>query len=151
MVRSLLRSSLLTRSSGLRFALMVLGVCVLLASVPLWLGMADFDYHYAFDRTIENPTFEQETETAPYRQLSSGDKRVVDAALDGESFTFEDDSKEFPQYVSRAGTYYRFEARRAVDWTNPSTLGPTLLGVLGLWGTIEAVQHERMSLGPRGY
>ena len=151
MVRSLLDSSLLTRSSGLRFALMLLGVCVLLGSAPVWLTTADFDYHYSYERTVENPTFRQETQTSPYRQLTSEEKRVVDAAIDGKTFSFEDDSTTFPPYVSRGGTTYQFDARRAIDWTNPGSFVPILVGVVGLWLTIEAVQHERKRLGPRGY
>lgn len=151
MVRSLLDSSLLTRSSGLRFGLMLLGICVLLGSAPLWLATADFDYNYAFERTVEDPTFRQDTQTSPYRQLTSEEKRTVDAAIDGRSFSFEDDSKDLPKYVSRGGTTYQFTARRAVDWAYPGSFGPILCGIVGLWLTAESIQHERKHLGPRGY
>lgn len=151
MVRSLLDSSLLQRSSGLRFVLMLLGVCVVLGSVPLWLGAADFDYHYSFERTVEDPGFRQEMQTSPYRQLSLDEKRIVDAAINGNTFNFEDDTKDLPKYVSRGETYYKFSARRVVDWTYPGSFAPILVGIVGLWVTIETIQHERKHLGPHGH
>jgi hypothetical protein len=151
MVRSLLHSSLLQRSSGLRFALLFLGICVLLASVPLWFGMADFDYHFSYDRTLRDPSFYQQTQTSPYGQLLDENKRVVDAALAGKTFEFEDDTKNLPEIVRKDGVYRKFNARRTIDWTYPGTLGPTVLGFMGLWIIIESIQHERKYLGPRGY
>jgi hypothetical protein len=151
MVRSLLDSSWLRRSSGLRFVLMLLGVCLLLTSVPLWLAVADYDYHFSYDRELENPSFYQEIHTSPYEQLAREKKRIVDAALGGERFDFEDDTKDLPAVVRKNGVYHKFASYRAIDWLYPGTLGSILLGFVGLWLTIEAVQHERKHLGPRGY
>ena len=151
MVRSLLRSTLLTRYSSLRLLLMVLGVCVLLASGPIWLGTADFDYRFSYDGQVEEPSFEQKTQTTPYRQLDPGTRRIVDNAIDGKSYGFEDDTRSLPQYVSRGGTFYGFTSRRAVDWENPGSFGPVLTALVGFWLVFEAVQHERRQLGPHGY
>lgn len=151
MVRSLLHSALLERYSTLRFALMALGICVLLASAPLWLGTADFDYHYSYKGQIEDLSFQQETETTPYRQLDPGTKRIVDSAIDGQSYDFEDDTRDLPKFVSRGETYYSFDARRAIDWAYPGTFAPLLAGLVGFWMVFEAVQHERRQLGPHGY
>jgi hypothetical protein len=151
MVRSLLHSALLERHSTLRFAFMLLGVCVLLASGPLWLGTADFDYRFSYDGQVADPSFQQELETTPYRQLDTGAKRIVDNALDGQSYDFEDDTRSLPKYVSRGGTFYAFNAGRSVDWTNPGSSVPVLTGLVGLWLVFEAVQHERSQLGPRGH
>ena len=150
MVRSLLHSSLLERHSALRFTLMLLGVCVLLASLPAWLGAADFDYHFSYNHQIQDPTFEQERETTPYDQLSPEERQYVDAALDGERFDFEDDSRTMPSIVERGGTYYAFDSGRSVDWLNPGSFGPVLVGLAGFWLVFEAVQHERAHLGPHG-
>src|SRR5699024_9044077 len=150
MVRSLLHSSWLRESSGLRLALMVLGVCVLLASVPVWLGAADFDYHFSYDRQLDDPSFEQKTNAAPYQQLTGEKKQVVDAAFDGRTYNFDDDTKDLPSVVSRDGTYYKFDSRRAVDWMYPGSFVPILVGIVGFWLVFEAVQHERAHLGPRG-
>lgn len=151
MVRSLLRSSVLQRSSSIRLVLLVLGICVLLASVPLWLAMADYDYHYSFERERSDITFQQELVTTPYDQLSPETQRVVDAAIAGETFNFEDGTMDLPGFVSRGGTYYQFDARRAIDWLYPGSFVPILIGFVGLWLAVEAIQHERRSLGPRGY
>jgi hypothetical protein len=142
---------MLERHSTLRFSLMLLGVCVMLASAPLWLGMSDFDYHFSYEGQVEDPNFQQELETTPYRQLDAGTKRIVDTALDGRSYTFEDDTRSLPSYVSRGGTFYAFDSRRAIDWTYPGTLVPILAGLAGLWMVFEAVQHERSQLGPYGH
>ena len=151
MVRSLLHSGVLERRSTLRFALMFVGVCAMLASVPLWLGMADFDYHYSYAGQIENPSFYQKTETTPYRQLDSETRRIVDSAMNGRSYTFEDDTRTLPPLVSRGDTYHEFDARRVIDWTYSGTFAPIALGLVGFWLVFEAVQHERRQLGPRGY
>ena len=151
MVRSLLGSSLLQRYATLRFGLMLLGVSILLASVPVWLGTADFDYHYSFDRERTELSFEERTQTAPYRQLTGETEQRVDAALDGKTYNFEDDTVELPEFVRRDGTTYEFDARRTVDWTNPGSFVPVVVGLVGLWLTIEAVQHERQHLGPYGH
>ena len=150
MVRSLLHSSLLRRHSSLRFTLMLVGVCVLLASGPVWLVAADYDYHFSYNHQIQNPSFEQRSETTPYDQLSADEKQYVDAALDGQSFDFEDDSRDLPSIVSRGDTYYAFDSRRSVDWLNPGSFGPVLVAVAGFWLLFEAVQHERAHLGPHG-
>ena len=150
MVRSLLHSSWLRGSSGLRFTLMLLGVCVMLASVAVWFGAADFDYHFSYDRQLDTPSFDQKSHASPYQQLDPDKKRVVDAALDGKTFDFEDDTTDLPSVVSRGGTYYKFDSRRAVDWTYPGSFGPVLALIAGFWLVFEAVQHERAQLGPRG-
>lgn len=150
MVRSFLDSSLLQRHSTLRFALLFVGVCVMLGSVALWFGTADFDYHYGFDGQIDDVSFQQEIRTTPYGQLSPDTKRIVDRAVQGRSFTFENGEMSLPTLVSHGGTYYRFDARRVVDWLNPGSVVPVLSGLMGLWATIEAVQHERKHLGTRG-
>jgi hypothetical protein len=151
MVRSILHSTLLARHSTLRFLLMVLGVCVLLASGPLWIGTADFDYQFSYNGQIEELTFQQELETTPYRQLDAETKRIVDNAIDGKSYSFEDDTRSLPQYVSRDGTFYGFTSRRAIDWTNPGSFVPILTALAGFWLVFEAIQHERQQLGPHGY
>ncbi|EMA39134.1 hypothetical protein [Halococcus hamelinensis] len=129
---------------------MLLGVCVLLASLPAWLGAADFDHHFSYNHRIQDPTFEQERETTPYDQLSTEEKQYVDAAIDGRSFDFEDDSREMPSVVERGGTDYALDSARSVDWLNPGSFGPVLGGIAGFWLVFEAVQHERAHLGPHG-
>jgi hypothetical protein len=151
MVRSLLHSAVLERRSTLRFAVMILGVCVLLGSAPLWLGTADFDYHFSYDGQVADPTFQQETETTPYRQLDAETRRIVDSALGGRSYTFEDGTRSLPQYVLRDGTFHGFDSNQIIDWTNPASFVPVLTGLVGLWMVFEAVQHERSHLGPRGH
>jgi hypothetical protein len=151
MVRSLLNSTLLTRRSGLRFMLFFLAVSVMLASVPLWLIMADYDYHFAFEGQQDKISFKQKQQTPSYSHLSANKQRIVDAAIDGQSFTFEDDTKTFPEFVYRGGTYYQFDSYRVIDWTYPGTIGPIVVGLVGLWLTVEAVQHERKQLGTPGY
>jgi hypothetical protein len=151
MVRSLLHSAVLERRSGFRYAVMVLGVCVLLGSAPLWLGMADFDYQFSYEGRVADPTFQQELETTPYQQLDADIRPIVDNALDGRSYTFEDGTRSLPEYVSRDGTLHGFDSRRAVDWTNPGSSVPILSGLVGLWLVFEAVQHERKHLGPFGH
>ncbi|HET7324826.1 MAG TPA: hypothetical protein VFJ06_10880 [Halococcus sp.] len=150
MVRSLLNSSLLQRSEGLRFVFLVLGMCILLASVVMWVGLADFDYHFSYGHELDSPSFVQKTHATPYEQLDGTKKHIVDAAFDGRSFTFEDDTKDLPEIVNKNGVYYKFASNRAIDWTNPNTFGPTVFGFVGLWLVLEAIQHERKSLGPRG-
>ncbi|GAA0470974.1 hypothetical protein MUK72_07485 [Halococcus dombrowskii] len=151
MVRSILRSALLTRYSSLRFLLMLLGVCVLLASGPIWLGTADFDYQFGYNGQVDELSFQQQTQTTPYRQLDAGTKRIVDNAIDGQSYSFEDDTRSLPKYVSRDGTFYGFTSRRAIDWANPGSFVPILTALAGFWLIFEAVQHERRQLGPHGY
>ena len=151
MVRSLLDSTLLTRRSGLRFVVFFLAVSVMLASVPLWVVMADYDYHFAYEGQQENISFNQKMQTSSYSHLSANKQRIVDAAIDGQSFTFEDATKTFPEFVYRGGTYYQFDTHRAIDWTHPGTLGAMVVGLVGLWLTIESVQHERKQLGPVGH
>jgi hypothetical protein len=151
MVRSLLDSTLLTRRSGLRFVVFFLAVSVMLASVPLWVGMADYDYHFAYEGQQDDISLNQKMQTPSYSDLSANKQRIVDAAIDGQSFTFEDDTKTLPEFVYRDGTYYQFDSYQVIDWTHPRTLGAMVVGLVGLWLTIEAVQHERKQLGPVGY
>ena len=146
MPRSLLKNNRLKNSSSLRFILMFLGICILLGSVAVWFGVADFDHQYSFDR--EQPpseiSFREETRTDPYDQLQPETRRIVDQALNGREFTFEDGEKQLPTRIRRGNTYYEFISKRTLDYTNPATFGPILLGIFGLYLVIEAIQHERM-------
>jgi hypothetical protein len=146
MPRSLLKNKYLKSSSTLRFILMVLGVCILLGSVAAWVGIADFDSQYSFvgDHQSNDLPFRERVKADPYDQLESDTRNIVDKALNGKEFTFEDDRKQLPKYVTQGNTYHEFNYRRTIDWTNPRTFGPILLGILGFWLTIEAIQHERM-------
>ena len=146
MPRSLLKNERLRNSSSLRFILMFFGICILLGSVAVWFGIADFDYQFSFDeeQQANELSFREETRTDPYDQLQPETRKIVDQALNGQEFSFENDEKQLPKRVSRGGTYYVFNSRRTIDWINPATFGPILLGILGFWLTIEAIQHERM-------
>ena len=151
MVRSLLDSSSLQESRSLRFTILLVGVALVLASGPLWVGIADRDYRFSATGERENLPPAVEQAAIPYGQLSPENQRTVDAALAGESFRFEDGTKQLPRYVSRGNTYYEFDSRQVIDWTSPASFGPIPLGIFGVWFVIEVIQHERKSLGPFGH
>ena len=146
MPRSLLKNEYLKNSSTLRFVLLFLGICILLGSVAIWFGVADFDYQFSFseDHQADDLSFQEQSRADPYNQLDANTRKTVDQALNGKEFTFENDEKQLPKYVSQGDTYHEFNSKRAADWANPVTFGPILLGVLGFWLVMEAIQHERM-------
>lgn len=146
MPRSLLKNERLKNNSTLRFALLFLGICILLGSVAIWFGVADFDYQYSFDEDHQanELSFQEKTQADRYDQLTPDTRKTVDQALNGKEFSFENDEKQLPKYVSQGDTYHEFNSKRAADWTNPATFSPILTGILGFWLMLEAIQHERM-------
>ena len=145
-------SSRLQESVTLRFLLLFFPrIVVLLGSVPAWLVMVDHDYHFSYEGQVDEVSFEQELRTSSYGQLPAEKQRIVDSAIDGRTFDFEDGGRSLPAFVRRGDVYHQFDAGRAIDWTNPGSVVPIAVGVVGVLIVIEAIQQECANLGPAGY
>ena len=124
-----------------------LGIVVLLGSVPAWLVMVDDDYHFSYEGQVGEVSFEQELRTSPYGQLSAEKQRIVDSAVNGRTFDFEDGGRSLPAFVRRGDVYHQFDSRRAIDWTNPGSFVPIAVGVVGV--LILSDRNTRISNGRR--
>lgn len=113
MVRSLLRNERLKDSSSLRFILLLVGICILLGSVAVWFGIADFDHRFSLDSQQQpsEVSFKQETRTDPYNQLQPDVQRIVNQAINGQEFRFESGEMQLPTRVRQGGTNYKFNSR----------------------------------------
>lgn len=151
MVRTLLSSQTLENDRTLQHVILVIGLCFMLGSVPLWLGVADQDYQFSLagERTDLSPAIE--TSAYQYNQLPSKEQQIVDEAMNGKSFYFEDGSMDLPRFVVKSNTYYEFNSSPIIDWASPLSFGPIIIGIVGIWLTFEAIQHWRKQLGPFGY
>ena len=113
--------------------------------------MVDHDYHFSYEGQVDEVSFEQELRTSSYGQLPAEKQRIVDSAIDGRTFDFEDGGRSLPAFVRRGDVYHQFDSRRAIDWTNPGSFVPIAVGVVGVLIVIEVIQQECANLGPAGY
>lgn len=123
------------------FALLFLGVCVLLAGVGLWFAIADQDYQYVYQETTDSQPRFSET-LGYYDQLSASEQEMVDRALDGEAPRAETRGQTPPPVVKRGDEYLVFRRYSYFDWTDPRTGGSVLVAVLGLAGIVQAVRSD---------
>lgn len=65
--------------------------------------------------------------------LDAHQRQIFGEATGSESYVSEVPS-DFPDRVQRNDTYYDFAYTRSVDWTDPSTLLPTVTSLGGLLG-----------------
>jgi hypothetical protein len=135
-------------SSWTRFALLFLGVSVMLAGAAGWLALADKDYQYRYVGT-EDRQPRHEGSLGYYDSLSDAERSVVDRAMAGEAPRLESRANLPPEVIERDGEYLVFRGYAYYDWTNPRTAGPTGVGLLGLGMVVLAVRSDVRSRGVR--
>lgn len=119
-------------------ALVVFGT-VMLAGAATFVATVDHDYHYSLDERLEE---RPDSYPTPYEDLPPGQQATVDAAIAGESFTFQTAAPVPPTLVERDGGYYRFETGRSFDWTDPATAVPVAVTLFGLAGVVSLVYRD---------
>lgn len=135
-------------SSWKRFVLLFLGASIMLAGVGTWFALADEDYQYRFVRSEERYP-QHEGNLGYYDSLSPEERAVVDRAMAGETPRLESRANLPPNVVERDGEYLVFRGYSHYDWTNPRTLGPTGVGLLGLGMVVLAVRSDVRHRGVR--
>lgn len=128
--------------SFLTFCLFVLGICVAFAGVLYWVGELDYDHHYELEATYDELP-PHEGGYRYYSSLSPEKQGIVDGAIDGTFYTFEDASKVPPDLIRRGDTYYVFEYRTSFDWTDPGMATGTGVFVAGGMMVLEAIRREQ--------
>lgn len=144
-----------TRST-LHFLLVFLGVSVLLAGAVMWVGLRDYDHHYAFEGTYDtipekwnertNPVqrAEYREEYAAYDELDDRERRIFHGAIDdGRRYSFQSQAEVPPTLVEKDGTFYLFDYHRSFDWTDPGMAGATATLLAGFWIAFEGVRREQ--------
>jgi hypothetical protein len=121
-------------------ALMVLGVVVAMSGVVLFVAIADDDYRFAIDKTLDEPPRDV-VSIMPYEALSPKQQQYFDQARQGNPPHFEETNR-MPRVVEVDGTYYYSKAPRYYDWLNPRTFGPTLTFFVGGAIAIKAVRLD---------
>lgn len=119
--------------------LLVAGIIVALSGILLFVAVADYDYRYAIDTTLDRPP-QGVTDILPYDGLSNQQKEIFAKAVSGETLHFEEET--MPLVVERDGTYYVSKAPRYFDWTNPRTFGPVLIFVSGVFVVVQAIRRD---------
>ena len=135
-------------SSWKQFVLLFLGASVMLAGVASWFALADEDYQYRFVRSEERYP-QHEGNLGYYDSLSPEERAVVDRAMAGETPRLESRANLPPNVIERDGEYLVFRGYSHYDWTNPRTLGPTGVGLLGLGMVVLAVRSDVRHRGVR--
>lgn len=123
------------------FALFVLGACVMLAGAGAFFGLHDQDWNYTFDRA-EEAFPHNEGNVVFYDTLPPEQREIVDRAIDGERVTFEDDRGIPPSVVKKNGTYYVFDRFSTMDFWDPGTTGPILVGLTGMAVVVDAARRD---------
>ena len=129
-----------------QFVLLFLGLSVMLAGVAGWLAFADRDYGYRFVET-EDRYSQYDGTLGYYDSLTPEERAVVDRAMAGETPRLESRTNLPPEVINRDGEYLVFSGYAYYDWTNPRTVGPTLIGLLGLAMVVLAVRSDMRSRG----
>ena len=144
-----------TRST-LHFLLMFFGVCILLAGAIMWVGLRDYDHHYAFegeydqmpdkwnDKNSPSARAEYDEKYASFQELSERQRGMFEQAVDrGEQFTFQSQGEVPPTLIRKGETYYMFTYHKTFDWTDSGMGGATLLLFGGFWLTFEGIRREQ--------
>lgn len=128
--------------STLHFVMLFVGICVAFVGVGGWFALHDTDYGYSYDRASD--TFPQHADgtTEYYDQLEANQRAAVDRAMAGETLRYETEEDVPPAVVRKNETYHAFDKWAYFDWLNPVTLGPTLVGLLGVGITVEAARRD---------
>lgn len=135
-------------SSWTQFVLLFLGASVMLGGAAGWLALADRDYQYRYVETEER--FPQhEGNLGYYESLSEEERAVVDRAMAGEAPRLESRANLPPEVIERDDEYLVFRGYAYYDWTNPRTLGPTGVSLLGLGMVVLAVRRDVRDRGIR--
>ena len=113
---------------------------LVLTSIALFVVHVDHDYHYTYEREVEE--FPRETLTMEYEELQPDEKRVVDEALETGGVVMQNGSSIPDEGIERDGHKYLFSAYRSFDWTDPGTFAPTLLGLFGGFGVLATVRSD---------
>lgn len=135
-------------SSWKHFVLLFLGASIMLAGVGAWFALADKDYQYRFVRSEERQP-QHEGPLGYYDSLSPEERAIVDRAMAGETPRVENGENLPPEVIKRDGTYLVFSGYSHYDWTDPRTLGPTGVGLLGLGMVVLAVRSDVRHRGVR--
>lgn len=122
--------SLIDRST-LHFLGVFIGLCVVMAGVGGFFALHDQDWRYSYDHS-EDDWEGQQTGTAYYDQLAPEQRRIVDRAMAGETFTFETAEPVPPATIKQNGTYHVFNRHTVFDFLHPGTGGPILVSLAGL-------------------
>ncbi|MFB6095346.1 MAG: hypothetical protein ABEJ71_02700 [Halodesulfurarchaeum sp.] len=130
-------------TSWTQFALAYLAVMVMFAGMAGFFAFNDKVTHYEYRGTIETPP-RGGVEILTYEDLTSRERKIVDAALAGERtyWIFETRGKAPPPIVRKDGTYHRFGIYGTFDWLDYHTWIPVLVTLLGLAGAVTAVRWE---------
>lgn len=128
--------------STLHFVGLFLGMCVFFAGVGVWFVTADQDWTYYFEEESDTAPRHFDGEFATYGELTPREREIVDRAIDGERFGFEDEAQVPPEMVGRNGTYYLFYSAMHYDWLNPMTFVPTLTAIGGAAIMAEAARRD---------
>lgn len=144
-----------TRST-LHFALVFLGLCILLAGAVMWVGLREYDHHYSLEGEYDSmpsdwneddalvPGASHDQSYADYDELDDRERRIVDGVIeDDRSYTFESPGEIPPTLVEQEGRFYQFDYRRSFAWTDPGMAGSTLAVFLGLWLSFEGIRREQ--------
>lgn len=123
------------------FALFMLGACVMLAGAAAFFGLHDQDWNYTFDRAEEEFPH-NEGNVVFYDTLPPEERETVDRAIDGERVTFEDGGRVPPTVVKKNGTYYVFNRFTTMDFNNPGTTVPILVGLTGTAVVVDAARRD---------
>ncbi|AFK18984.1 hypothetical protein E6P09_09360 [Haloferax mediterranei ATCC 33500] len=152
-------------------ALFLLG-SIALSSIALFVGFADYDYHYTYEREVDH--FPPRVYPTDYSALQPESQQVVDEALETGRVTRQNGSaipsvkkSSLPsegstetnfgsrlyvnesnlseiasEGIKRDGRKYLFTASRSFDWTDPRTFGPMLLGLLCGGGVLATIRSS---------
>ncbi|WP_410764943.1 hypothetical protein [Haloferax sp. DFSO60] len=116
-----------------------------LAGVLSFIVVVDYDYHYAYDKEVDE--FPRDTFTVNYADLRPDEKEVVDAAFNktgwfSEGVVRESDQSYPSEGIEKDGHNYLFSSYRTFNWSDPKTLGSALLGIIGGLGVLAAIRAD---------
>lgn len=130
------------KRSLLNFAVFFVGVCILMGGVVFWIGVTDYDQHYYYETTHDEfPS--NKGELGYYDQLTAEQQRIVDGALNGETYTFSEENQTPPPLVRKGDSYHEFASFRTFDWTDPLMVAATLTIAAGFLVTLEGIRREQ--------
>ncbi|KAB1194513.1 hypothetical protein GJR96_14110 [Haloferax sp. MBLA0076] len=113
---------------------------LVLVGVALFVVHVDYDYHYTYEREVDE--FPRDTLTMEYAALQPDERRVVDEAFETGGVVMQDGSTIPDEGIKKDGHKYLFSAYKSFDWTDPGTFGPTFVGLVGGFGVLATIRAD---------